>query len=333
MPKSRKSQISLQDTPYYHCVTRCVRRAFLCGEDRVTGISYEHRRQWVEDKLLSLAQVFCIDICAYAVMSNHTHVVLCVDRDQALALSELEVLQRWHSMHKGTLLTQRFADDSERINMDAAEVLTVRATIELYRKRLFDISWFMRHLNEHIAREANKEDGCTGRFWEGRFKSQALLDEAALAACMAYVDLNPIRAKLADTPESSAHTSVQKRAHAATNKKPQPKQLLKFAGNPRRNMPKGLPFRLVDYLALVDETGRTIRKGKMGYTDSEQWQILKRLNIAPGSWLTITTEFEQQFSYPAGDRIHIKAYRQHAEHQRPRGMHQACRLLANKWHG
>ena len=84
MPKSRASQISLVDTPYYHCVSRCVRRAFLCGEDKVSGKSYEHRRQWVEDELLKLGQVFAIDICAYAVMSNHTHVVLCVDKDIAL---------------------------------------------------------------------------------------------------------------------------------------------------------------------------------------------------------------------------------------------------------
>ena len=79
MAIARKCQISLVDTKYYHCISRCVRRAFLCGEDRFTGKSYEHRRGWVEGKLLELAKVFCIDVCAYAVMSNYTHLVLYVD--------------------------------------------------------------------------------------------------------------------------------------------------------------------------------------------------------------------------------------------------------------
>jgi hypothetical protein len=104
-----------------------------------------------------------------------------------------------------------------------------------------DISWFMRLLNQSIATQANQEDNCTGHFWEGRFKSQALLDEAALVACMAYVDLNPVRANIAKTPESSGYTSVKQRVIAAKKEK-QPKVLLPFVGNPRKTMPKGLPF-------------------------------------------------------------------------------------------
>ncbi len=100
MPKPRKSLISLQDTPYYHCISRCVRRAFLCGEDELTGRSYEHRRGWIEDKILYLASVFAIDICAYAVMSNHTHLVLHVNESEAKNWSIREVLERWHRLHK-----------------------------------------------------------------------------------------------------------------------------------------------------------------------------------------------------------------------------------------
>ena len=211
MPKPRHSQISLDATPYYHCVSRCVRRAFLCGEDSLTGRSFEHRRGWIEERLLSLAEVFALDICAYAVMSNHTHVVLYVDRATAEGWSLDEVIERWHALFSGTALSQRHLR-GERLGQ--AELDRLEETAEIWRERLMSVSWFMRCLNEHIARLANAEDECTGRFWEGRFKSQAILDEAALAACLAYVDLNPVRARLAETPERSDFTSAQRRIEA-----------------------------------------------------------------------------------------------------------------------
>ena len=173
MPRPRKCLISLSDTPYYHCVSRCVRRAYLCGEDKVSGRSYEHRRQWLEDRLMLLAEVFCVDVCAFAIMSNHTHVVLRINKQKADALSTTEIIQRWHKMFKGMLLSQRFLDPEQGKSLTEAETATVIAVAEVYRRRLYDISWFMRLLNEYIARQANKEDDCTGHFWEGRFKSQA----------------------------------------------------------------------------------------------------------------------------------------------------------------
>jgi REP element-mobilizing transposase RayT len=325
MPKPRSSQVSLIDTPYYHCVSRCVRRAFLCGTDKYSGTSYEHRRAWVEDKVLWLSSVFAIGICAYAVMSNHVHLVLCVDEDKAMSWSDKQVVGRWHRLHRGTLLSQKFMRNEL---LSESEWISLKETIAVYRQRLYDISWLMASLSEPIARQANKEDGCTGRFWEGRFKSQALLDDAAVLSCMAYVDLNPIRAKMANTPETSKHTSIQKRTEAIQQHKRQPHKLLPFVGNPRQNMPQGIAFSLQDYCELVDTTGRIIRADKVGAIDSAQSPILSRLGLSEEQWITLTTEFEQHFCYAAGAEQMMKAFKTHTYRKRIGGMRQAKRLLS-----
>jgi len=322
MPQPRSSQVSLSDTPYYHCVSRCVRRSFLCGVDSYSGQSYEHRRGWVEQRLWFLSSVFSIDICAYAVMSNHVHVVLHVDVKQAMVWTDNEIVRRWHLLHKGTLLTQMFIRGD---SLSQGQKLTLDDTIAEYRRRLHDISWLMRNLNEYIAREANKEDNCTGRFWEGRFKSQALLDEAAIIACMAYVDLNPIRAKIADTPETSKHTSIQQRLGSL--KKTTTHSLMPFVGNPRQGMPKGIAFLLKDYCELVDITGRIIRSDKAGHIDHQQQPILQRLGLSDEQWLTLTTEFEKHFCYAAGGELMMNQFKAHTGHQRLRGMGKAKTLL------
>ena len=324
MPKARKSQISLFDTPYYHCISRCVRRAFLCGEEN--GKSFEHRRQWVEDRIHVLSEVFTIGVCAYAVMSNHTHLVLHINKDKALTLSTEEVLWRWHSLYKGTLLTRQYLSLSSREKLSEAQIKTIECTAEVWRKRLYDISWFMRALNEYIARAANKEDDCTGHFWEGRFKSQALLDESALAACMAYVDLNPVRANMAKTPESSNHTSIQYRIRAAKAGKT-PKRLLPFSNAPRKHMLFSLPFTLVEYLQLINVTSRNIFLAKQGKVDSSKLSILERLNIDSEKWLTLTTQFETLFKHAAGKVLHLEQYAHNQNQQRVHGQTNAKRLL------
>jgi len=308
MTTARKQLISLADTSYYHCISRCVRRAFLCGEDRNTGRNFDHRRGWVEDKLLGLTQVFAIDVCAYAIMSNHTHTVLFVDGGTAKAWTTSEVLQRWHKLFKGTLVTQQYCRGEEIPDYLMASLLE---TVEVYRNRLMDISWFMRLLNQSIAIQANQEDNCTGHFWEGRFKSQALLDEAALAACMAYVDLNPVRANIAKTPEKSGYTSVKQRVISAKNGK-QPTRLLPFVGNPRKAMPKGLPFELKDYLELIELTGRCLREDKAGYIEESQSALLTRLNIKPENWLTLSKDFRKLFHGAVG---HSDVFAEYCEHK------------------
>ena len=185
MTQSRQSQVSLSDTPYYHCISRCVRRAYLCGEDKYTEKSFEHRRQWVVERMHYLASLFNIDICAYAIMSNHYHLVLHIDEQQNESLTHEEVCERWCQLYSKPVLVERWQSEQ---TISEAEDKTALTIINGWRGRLADISWFMRCLNEFIARKANKEDECSGRFWEGRFKSQALLDEDALLTCMVRQD-------------------------------------------------------------------------------------------------------------------------------------------------
>ncbi len=310
MPKPRKALVLLEETPYYHCVSRCVRSAFLCGVDAHTGKSFEHRRQWIVDRMKLLADIFAIDICSYAVLHNHYHVILHVDTELAARWSDHDVIERWERLFSLPVIVQRYLA-KEAITQ--AERDTVSDLLIKWRKRLHDISWFMRCINETIARQANKEDGCTGRYWEGRYKSQALLDEKALAACMAYVDLNPVRAGVAETPEQSEYTAIKERAHQcklnpdATDESNAPNGLLPFAGYPHQNMPKGLPFRLKDYLELVDWTGRAILENKRGYIPDHNPPMLERLQIDHKHWLFMTQHFESRFKGLVGSSYALKA--------------------------
>ncbi len=322
MPRSRKSQIALEATPYYHCTSRCVRRAFLCGRDEHSRNNYEHRRGWIEQRMLQLAEVYALDICAYAVMSNHYHIVLHINAEKAKAWTDSQVIERWHTLYSGNFLTQQYMAGKDLYEEQLKAIAELAAE---WRERLMSISWFMRALNEDIARQANAEDGCTGHFWQSRFKSQALLDEEALATCMAYVDLNPIRAQMASTPETSEFTSAKERIataqEAPESPEPhQPKKLFPFVGYPRQDMPTGLPFRLQDYLELVDWTGRQLRDDKRGSIDNGIPPILERLNIDAEHWVYNTQHFESQFRGLVGTAISIKAKFQQFGYQRTPGL-------------
>jgi hypothetical protein len=271
MPKPRKRLVSLDDTPYYHCISRCVRRAFLCGVDARTGYDFSHRRAWIVERLQELNEVFTIELYAYAVMSNHYHVVMRVASEKAMQLSDEEVAARWLSLFKGPAIVRDWRAGKTLGEGERAIIADLCAT---WRERLCDLSWFMRCLNEAIARMANREDRCTGRFWEGRFRSQALLGERALLACMAYVDLNPIRAGLARTPEASDFTSVQARIQNA-----RPRGLSLFADQIEAET--AIPFSCPEYLSLVDWTGRAVRAGKAGHIPADCPPILERMRMDP----------------------------------------------------
>jgi hypothetical protein len=157
----------------------------------------------------------------------------------------------------------------------------------------------MRCLNESLAQQANKEDNCTGRFREGRYKSQALLDEQALLTCMSYVDLNPLRAGINPTPEESDYTSIQAwiRVYQASERaQDQPQttvSLADFIGNERKNQAEGIAFSFPDYRELVDWTGRAVRDDKPGAIADGLPPILARLEIEKQVWLETIKHYER----------------------------------------
>ncbi len=286
MTRARRELVDIETTPYYHCICRCVRRAFLCGEDSFTGKSYEHRKPWVLDRLKFLQSIFSIELCAYAIMSNHYHLVVRLNGQVANDWSEEEVMARWGRLFSLPLLVANYQAGRTTTK---AEQEKARAIIAIWRERLTDLSWFMRSLNEDLARRANAEDGCKGRFWEGRYKSQALLDEAAVLTCMSYVDLNPVRAGIADTPENSDFTSIQQRineyAKGTTESTSEKPRLTSLASQTQDSHKNAFSFEFQDYLELVDWSGRAIRDDKRSAILATLPPILKRLMLDPEHYL------------------------------------------------
>lgn len=328
MTRPRRELVSLEDTPYYHCTTRCVRRAFLCGTDHNTGNCYEHRRGWITRRIKVLASMFAIDVAAYAVMSNHYHVVVRINHEAAETWARDEVIERWRRLFTGPLLVKRYCE-GDCLSKPELEVLD--EIVAEWRNRLMDISWFMRCLNEFIARKANAEDGCKGRFWESRFTTQALLDETAVLACMAYVDLNPIRAGLADSPENSDFTSLQERldfvpetesvedAQEVSAQTPLA-ELMPFSGSITERTPAtALPYSFADYLELVDWTGRAVRDDKRGYIPVNLPPIVQRLGVEPSQWIKAATAVERHFCHAIGPAAALERF---------------CKRLQKRWlHG
>ncbi|MGQ7845492.1 transposase [Granulosicoccus sp. 3-233] len=275
-----------------------------------------HRRCWLKARLLKLATVFSIKLAAFAIMENHFHVVLKVERGQAEKWSDTEIIQRWHQVFKGTELSQRFLAQ-EALSIEEQKILS--HSIGRWRLALTDISWFMRCVKEPLARQANKEDGCKGRFWEGRFHSQALLDARALVACMTYVDLNPLRANLGKFPESDPFTSLHQRAAAVAPDNAAPQALhsglMHIDAHAEHTASITLPFNTLEYLELVDIAARHDRPDKKGTLNTHAQPVLERLGISKSAWQDLEICFKKHFHVLVGCSDSLK---------------NACRILGQK---
>ena len=308
MPRVNRDEIFAEDEiQAFHLVNRCVRRTCLCGLDDITGRDYSHRKQWIRDRLEVLAGIFAVDVLSFAVMSNHLHVVARTRPDIVKAWSDDEVALRWWN-----LFPQRRKKDKspeEPTEFELNQIRNDASGMKEKRKRLSNVSWL------------------TGHFWEGRFKAQPLLDQTAIAACMVYVDLNPIRAGIAKTPETSDFTSVKERVadrqssqavsavdaqDARIEHGPQagwlapvpldpPRKKVREKLSPRRASNKGcLAMSLDQYLQLLDWTGRQLRSDKRGSLPKGLDPMLERLQCSSETWLDLVKNFRKRFRVEIG---------------------------------
>jgi REP element-mobilizing transposase RayT len=314
MPRlPRREVIDADEIGTFHICQRCVRRSFLCGIDPSSGKDYSFRKDQIQQRMQFLAQFFAVDVMAFAVLSNHFHCVLRNRPDLVKEWSDEEVARRW--LHIFPLRRSKDQSVPKPTDLEIQMVVGDSEKLAELRRRLSSISWMMRCLGEVIARQANKIDEVTGDFWEGRFKSQPLLDEAAIVACMAYVDLNPVRAGIAQTPETSEHTSAYERIKACQQRETDLDTLGRRKGfSPYRWTPDCWlsPIELAQEVAdetthraiyrashIQDWTGRQISQGK-GAIPSDIAPILERLGFMSEGWVTMVTEFGRLFRQSAG---------------------------------
>jgi len=293
MAIKRSELIDDENPGFYHLISRCVRRTFLCGFDKETGQSFEHRRQWIESRILELAKIFSIDVYSYAVMQNHYHLVVYFNPKAPWQWSDSTVAERWLKLFP---IRRSNPNYQSAYQAKIESILDNENQLELCRKKLGSISWLMRCINEPIAKQSNKEDFVKGHFWESRFKSQALLDETAAITCMAYVDLNPVRAAVSNTIEESEYCSIQKRLIGMTQA-----QLEQAVSAVKGEVESSkLSINLGDYIELVEWTGKYINHPDKVSIPATLAPIFCRLNLNQSQWINQVNTFGNNYGRAVG---------------------------------
>ncbi|MFN7877048.1 MAG: transposase [Pirellula sp.] len=329
---TRAEIFSPNEVAILHVIARVCRRCFLFGRDPVTGKNFDHRKGWIENQIKIQAANFGIDLLAFSLMSNHFHQVLRSRPDVVETWDDSEVARRWLMIcpkrkdEKGNAM-QPSDDELDKIRNNANEVLKIR-------NRLSDVSWWMRILCQRIGMRANREDKEVGKFFQGRFKAVRLLDDEAILACSVYVDLNPIRAAIAESIEGSDYTSGRLRCESiqtetCSAERPDaflspitiedsletPPPLSKVGV--KRCSDKGfLRLSSLDYLQLLDMTARLNKAGSCGVTPSDLPPLLMRLGLDVESWRGLTKDFGRIFSQVAGKPESISNARSLVTHRR-----------------
>ena len=356
---ARAEVFSPDEIAIVHVMNRTVRRCFLLGDDPISGKNFDHRKGWMEEQLELQARHFSIDLICYALMSNHFHLILRSRPEIVATWDDTEVARRWlmlcpkrkPSKRKNSKNNSKKDTSPEPTQAEINAIINDPAEVKELRSRLSDISWWMRLLSQKIGSRANRDDKEVGKFWQSRFKGVKLLDEASILACAAYVDLNPIRAAIAENIEGSLYTSAQQRLlelQGTVAKKERVKgkttkrggrggALKSIAGalcpvglnedlsgigacvhkDGRRASDKGfLKINTAEYLELLDWTARQLKSGKRGSTPKCAAPLFERMGIDETTWLELTRDFGRLFSTVAGKPTVIDSTRSPKRGQR-----------------
>ena len=306
MAIARRNLVDTETPGFYHCTNRCVRRTFLCGVDELTGRDFSHRKDYLEKRLFELCELFSVETFAYAIMPNHYHIVLYLDPLLPLSWSDETIAEKWLKIYPSRLDNPKFFKQRE---LKKQAIMADKKKLALYRKRLGSLSWFMARLNEPLAKLSNQEDCCTGRFWEGRFSSQALLDEAAVFSCMAYVDLNPVRAKITEKLDESNHTGIKKRIDSIKDKESINVQTYldsSIQAISSSIKAKTLPISLKDYIELVEWTGKNIIYPNKASMPQHIQSTLHNLNLQQNHWLKQIENYNNHYCHVVGTAQQIR---------------------------
>jgi hypothetical protein len=324
MTRARKEIIDESNPGFYHIIVRCVRQAFLCGYDKYSKRNYDHRKVWIRDRLKHLAEIFGVQVYSYAILCNHYHLALRNRPDLVAEWSDEEVAKRWWKLFPKR---RKASGEAARPSKEELEELTKDFHVmALAREKLSSISYFMQLQNQYIARISNVEDGCKGRFFDGRFKCTRLEDVPVIAVCMQYIELNPIRAGMAKSLDESEFTSAFERLMGEKAKRrvqgyerkrrkgekltARQKALLKGERAKLRDSQwlapldeEGSPFEgfeVSEYLAMVEAGGRRVRSGKRGSVPESVPPLLERLDLDAKCWLEVLEGFGRLFFRVAG---------------------------------
>ena len=339
MTTARKNFMQADKIGTYHITVRCVRRSFLQGIDEYSGNDYSHRKSWVPDKIKLLLKAFAIEMGGYAGMDNHFHLVLRNRPDLLKDLTPLQIANLWLIIHPTKEMRKEKRDKPTKDDLNQT---LLKYDTEVLRRRLSDISWLMREPNQYIAVKANREDKCKGAFIESRFKSQNLADDAAILTCMINIDLNPIRAQIATSIETSIHTSGNHRYQAenAKNKLLKAEELkesqhnIKLSKLQEKEIKKQkeiakkdnwlapiekLDLNLKDstrtpilnittnkYLELLDFTGREYHKNKPGIISGNIAPILEVMGLSQKQWFENLKNYGKWYYRVLGPLIDLK---------------------------